>query len=129
MIGVDTSVLVPLFIPQVGSEASERLLRADEQWVAPVLWRSEFANLLWKYVKHRGMPTATALAALAQARDLMLDQEYELGLDDVLLLAIDSGCTAYDCEYVALAKRLGLRLATRDKQLLLTFPELTFRPQ
>jgi predicted nucleic acid-binding protein len=94
-----------------------------------VLWRSEFANVLWKYVKHRGMPTATALAALAQARDLMLDHEYELGLDDVLLLAIDSGCTTYDCEYVALAKRLGLRLATRNQQLLLTFPGLTFLPQ
>lgn len=94
MIVVDTSVLVPLFIPQVGSEASERLLRADEQWVAPMLWRSEFANVLWKYVNHRDMSTATALAALEQARDLLRDNEYEIGLEDVLRLAIDSGCTA-----------------------------------
>lgn len=34
-----------------------------------------------------------------------------------------SDCTAYDCEFVALAMQLGTKLVTADKKLLRSFPE------
>lgn len=40
----------------------------------------------------------------------------------VLELVRDSDCSAYDCEFVALAMSLGITLVTEDKKLLKAFP-------
>jgi predicted nucleic acid-binding protein len=37
-----------------------------------------------------------------------------------------SDCSAYDCEFVALAMMLETKLFTMDKQLLRSFPEYAF---
>jgi predicted nucleic acid-binding protein len=36
----------------------------------------------------------------------------------------DSDCSAYDCEFVALAVQLEIKLVTMDKKLLKSFPQL-----
>jgi predicted nucleic acid-binding protein len=41
----------------------------------------------------------------------------------VLQLVRDSDCSAYDCEFVALAVQLDTRLVTMDGKLLRAFPE------
>ena len=43
--------------------------------------------------------------------------------EKILELAAQSKCTAYDCEYVALAQDLGVPLVTTDKQILRAFPK------
>jgi len=48
--------------------------------------------------------------------------------DLVLDLASASGCSAYDCEYVALARHLDVKLITTDKQILQSFPETAIIP-
>lgn len=48
---------------------------------------------------------------------------------DVLELAMRSGCTAYDCEFVAVAKELEATLVTSDRQVLAAFPETAVSPE
>ena len=48
---------------------------------------------------------------------LLSGWEYEMDSYDVLALVRKSDCSAYDCEFVALAVRLGIRLVTMDKKL------------
>jgi len=43
--------------------------------------------------------------------------------DLVLDLVAVSDCSAYDCEYVALARHLNVRLVTVDNKILRSFPE------
>jgi predicted nucleic acid-binding protein len=57
------------------------------------------------------------------AQDLLVDNEYDVSPLQVLRLSKESGCSAYDCEYVALAQHLNVRMVTADKQLLKAFPE------
>jgi predicted nucleic acid-binding protein len=54
----------------------------------------------------------------------MGDGEYEVDSHMVLDLVNRSDCSAYDCEYVALAKQLGLKLVTMDRKVLRAFPEV-----
>lgn len=68
---------------------------------------------------------ARALRALGTPR-LRAD---EIDSAEILGLVRDSDCSAYDCEFVALAARLGTRLATMDRQLLRAFPSLAFAPE
>jgi predicted nucleic acid-binding protein len=124
VIVVDTNVIAHLYLACEHTQAAEALLESDPEWAAPVLWRSELRNVLAGYMR-RGMLTFEQAAAIqAEAEDLLRGAEYDLDSLSVLTLAADSGCSAYDCEFVALAMRLGVQLATRDSQLLEAFPEV-----
>jgi len=46
----------------------------------------------------------------------MMGQEYQVVSSDVLRLAARSGCTAYDCEFVALAQELGVAFAVEEDE-------------
>ena len=64
--------------------------------------------------------------ALQFARDAeadMAEQTYSVASSDVLRLVNETGHSAYDCEYVALAERLDSFLVTGDKQLCHLFPD------
>lgn len=47
----------------------------------------------------------------------------------VLMAISESTCSAYDCEFVALAKEFGLPLVTFDKKILREFSEIAFHPE
>ena len=124
MIVVDVNVLVHLHMPGKESAAAEALLESDSEWVAPVLWRSEFRNALAGYLRRGELTLKSACLIQHEAEVLMSEGEYDVDSLRVLELADRSACTACDCEYVALAQRLGCRLVTRDEQILQTFPEV-----
>ncbi len=46
MIVVDTNVLASLYLPGEHTTAAEILLTRGPNWAAPILWRSEFRNIL-----------------------------------------------------------------------------------
>jgi len=49
--------------------------------------------------------------------------EFDVHSREVLELVRDSECSAYDCEFVALASRLEMKLVTMDKKVLNTVPK------
>ena len=65
-----------------------------------------------------------ALAILGEAEALVAGREYEVSSLDVMELVRGSDCPAYDCEFVALAKSLGVALVTADAKLLKGFPRV-----
>lgn len=127
MIVVDTNVLAYLYLPTEHTVRAEALLERDPVWVAPVLWRSEFRNVLAGYLRRGALSLGAALELQAEAESLMAGREYDVSSPTVLALAQGSGCSAYDCEFVALASQLGVPLVTRDARLLKAFPEATSR--
>jgi len=58
----------------------------------------------------------------AEAESLLEGFEFEVHSRQVLELVRDSECSAYDCEFIALAERLGVKLVTMDKKILKAFP-------
>lgn len=123
MIVVDTSVIACLYLPGERTAAAERLLRRDPEWAAPRLWRSELRNVLALYVRKASLTFERAYAIQREAESLVAD-EYDVDSFDVLALARASGCTAYDCEFVAVAKRLDVRLVTADAMVRRAFPDV-----
>lgn len=124
MIVADTNVLLYLVLPSDLTAAAEALYANDQQWSAPVLWRSEFCNTLALYLRKQELTIDQAIELQSAAEDIMAENEYQVDSADVLRLVSTSGQTAYDCEFVALAKRLGAPLFTADKKLLRAFPSI-----
>ena len=125
MIVVDVNVLAYLLIPGKYTNSAEQVLEVDSHWVAPRLWRSEFRNVLSTYLRSNLLELADAVLLYQRAKDLIGTEEYEVETSDVLRLSKQSKCSAYDCEYVALAEFLDLRLVTADAKLSKAFPQRT----
>jgi predicted nucleic acid-binding protein len=92
-------------------------------WAAPRLWRSELRNVLATYVRNGLLDLADAAALFGRAAAIVGSEEYDVDTREVLRLSRDSGCSGYDCEFVALANFLGVRFVTADARLAKAFPE------
>lgn len=125
MIVVDPNVLAYLYLPCEYTAAAEALLERDADWAAPILWRSEFRNILTGYIRRKTISFEHANSLQSEAESLLEGAEFEVDSRMVFELVRDSDCSAYDCEFVALAIKLGTRLVTMDKKLLRAFPKLS----
>ena len=126
MIVVDTNIISYLFLPSRYSELTEQLISKDPHWIAPILWRSEFRNVLAGYIRNDLIEFEDSTAIMNRAENLLHDNEYQVSSISVLNLVLNSNCSAYDCEYVALAKQTKTFLVTQDKKVLKNFPEIAF---
>jgi predicted nucleic acid-binding protein len=122
MIVVDTNVIAYLYLPTEFTEQAEQLLGQEPVWTAPLLWRSEFRNVLALYLRRQLIGFEKTLQLQMEAEALMSENEYEIGSFDVMTLVRESRCSAYDCEFVALATNLRTTLVTMDQSILREFP-------
>lgn len=124
MIVVDTNVTVYFWMRGSMTPAAEVLMTKDPEWVVPMLWRSEFRNALVGFLRGKRCTRDQAIAACLEAETHFDGREFDVDSADVVRLAEDSGCSAYDCEFVALAEMLGINLVTNDRQVLKAFPSV-----
>jgi predicted nucleic acid-binding protein len=124
VIVVDTNIIGYLYLTSDRSAQAEQALVKDPHWSAPILWRSELRNVLALYIRQNYLSLAEAQQIMEEASGLMRDREYEVSSHQVLSLVAASTCSAYDCEFVALAKDLNTSLVTIDQQILNQFPAI-----
>ena len=125
MIVVDTNVIAYLLIAGQHTPAARATLLRDPEWAAPLLWRSEFRNVLALYLRKKQLTVAGAVSLCSAAESLLAGREHVVSSRDVLALASESGRSAYDCEFIAVARQLRQKLVTSDRSLLAAFPHDT----
>lgn len=122
MIVADTNVLLYHYTSADFGKLTAALLMQDADWHAPLLWRSEFRNGLATFMRAGYLSVKQSALHFEHAALFMQGREHEPDAARVLELAAQSGCTAYDCEYVDIAERLAAPLITADKKLIRAFP-------
>jgi hypothetical protein len=128
VIVADVNLAAHLILGGPESAVARRVLERDPAWVAPLLWRSEFRSVLATAIRHRQLELAAALDAWALAERLFDGREYLVTGDRVLRLVLDSPCSAYVLESVALAGHLCIPLVTSDRQVLRSHPRVAVAP-
>ena len=123
MIVVDNDVISYFWLDASRTEDARAARKRDRDWSAPQLWRSEFRNVLYQHMRHRGLSLQDALQIAEQAEADLAADAYPVDTADVLRLVDTTGHSAYDCEYVALAQQLGVTFVTGDTDLPTLFPE------
>ena len=126
MIVVDSNVLAYHWLPGPRNADAEALVRYDAEWAAPVLWRSEFRNVLTGYIRAGHLTQTDAENAMHNAASCLLGGEHFVTDHAVFSLVAHSKCTAYDCEFVALAQALSTVVITEDRALLSSFPKYCY---
>jgi len=123
VIVVDSNIIAYLYLSGEHTAKAEALLESDAHWAAPLLWRSEFRSILAGYMRRGTLTFEAARNLQLEAENLLAGAEHEVDSRLVLELVRDTDCSAYDCEFAALAIALGVRLVTMDRKLLTAFPQ------
>jgi predicted nucleic acid-binding protein len=124
MIVVDTNVIAYLLIQGERTAEAELIWTQDSEWVAPYLWRSEFRSVVALYLRQGHIVLENAQRLVREAEGLMQGKEYPIDSGQVLDLVSASECSAYDCEFVALALAFDVPLITSDRKILSGFPDV-----
>lgn len=119
---LDASVTFSWFFEDEWSAAAERLLERLETGSAavPHLWYFEVANVLTACERQKRTTQSHVTAFVARLDDLAIIPDAEgrtHAFGRLLYLARSERLTAYDAAYLELAMRLGVPLATKDKEL------------
>ena len=123
MIIVDTNIIAYLHVSGKFTPLALQLLEKDSAWISTPLWESEFRNLLLNYIRHDVMKLEDGISLMEDALVTMQNRELAPSNNLILTVAASSALSAYDCEFVALARELNCKLVTVDKQIIKTFPD------
>jgi len=124
MIVVDANVIAYLHIEGEKTAQAVALYGYDADWIAPSLWEHEFLNVLANYVKQEGFSKHRAILIWNEAFQLMSPRTRPVDMSLTLALAVDHGISAYDAQYIELARSLGVICVTEDKRLRNLFPRM-----
>ena len=119
MIVVDNTIAY-LYIQGQRTAQAEKVLMKDNEWIAPLLWRSEFMSVLALCFRQGTLSLDDALVVAEAAQQFMQDSAASSGAS----MVSTSKCSSYDCEFVALAENFKVPLITSDKELLKNFPSI-----
>ena len=128
MIVADTNLIVYFHIQGEHSPLAQAIYETDSEWVAPYLWRNEFRNTLALYYRKSLLTGLQILDLIDRAEFMLSGNEYHVSPRDVITCVMNSRCSAYDCEFVALAQYYGVPLITTDKKILREFPGIALSP-
>jgi predicted nucleic acid-binding protein len=123
VIVADNSVLVAFWLPGEWTELAEAVKLRDAVWAAPIIWRAEFRGILTTHLRQGLLTEAEANTAYVNAQKDLADHEFTVPTERILQLALGSDCTAFECEYVALAQDLAVPLVTVSEKVLRAFPQ------
>ena len=128
---VDTNVIAyyVLGTPEFDAEVRAFWHRVEDP-IAPALWEAELANVIWMSVRGDVLSKEDAPAKLRLAARLGIHSVSVRKLwQGALQRALESGVAAYDTLFIELADREQRPLATFDKKLLTTYPDIARRPK
>jgi len=112
---IDASAVAAMVFGEPEAMAIARSID-DARLVAPVLLDVELANVCWK--KCRRMPAQRPLFLSAYAlRHSLAIELISIDQDEALVLALETGLSAYDASYLWLARKLDVELVTLDSRL------------
>lgn len=128
MIVSDTNLIVHFTVQSRFTEEAELVYSLDSDWQAPIIWLSEFRNVLWKMMRLKDVSLADALGFIEEASNSVKTFDLPIASETILSLSYAAGLSPYDSEFVALAQELQCPLVTYDQAILKAFPAVAIDP-
>ena len=124
MIVIDTNVMVYLLTGSGRGEDAARLLADDPEWAAPPILLSELRNVMVGLLRRGQIQDRDAVDICEDAQGVLGDRVASVPAPPVLDTAIQGKMSAYDAEFVVLARRLRVPLVTADQAILDGAPDV-----
>lgn len=112
---VDASVLLSAVFPDEAQALLRRHVAGQERLRAPHLLLYEVNHALWR-TERRGQVSEAQVEQILAALKKLDVELLSLGWEEILPLARQVNCSAYDAAYLALAQRTDEPLVTADER-------------
>jgi predicted nucleic acid-binding protein len=129
VIVADTNLVAYLLIEGTHTATAKRTWEKDSHWIVPGIWRSEFLNVLTTAIRANVLTLEQAHETWNVAVAIFGANEREPSGSDVLDLAADRKLSAYDAQFVAVARDLDVPLVTADRRILAACPDVALSPE
>jgi predicted nucleic acid-binding protein len=124
MIVVDTNVMVYLLTGSGPADRAALLLDDDPEWAAPPVLLSELRNVMVGLLRRAEIQPWDALDICEDAEAVLGDRVAPVPSAPVLEAAMEGPMSAYDAEFVVLARRLGVPLVSADQAIIQGAPDV-----
>ena len=109
----DASVMSSFFLDEEYGEEVQRLIEENARFYAPLFWRYEVANAVWK---RKEIPAPVAQGLIEQIWDFTVYSEESVPwAHESFAVARKHNVTFYDSAYIVMAKLLNIPLWTLDR--------------
>lgn len=124
MLVADNTLLCHFFLRSDLEDLARQVRDKDGDWIVPHLWKSEFANAIVK--AHWACPDPLELyyRAWDSACAVMEPCERPVDFHETVRLGTEHHISAYDAQYVYLARKFAIPLITEDSRLHRAFPTI-----
>lgn len=129
MIVADTNLVAQIVTQTTETALAEAVLTKDPDWRVPILWQSEMQNLLATRMRVLKIPLSEALLAMSDASRLIQVSALVPDSETILKITSATNLSAYDAEFLALARRLQVTLVTSDRKILAADPDVAKSPE
>lgn len=114
---VDACVAIKWLVSEEHSDAALRLIQQDHDMIAPDLFLSETASVLWKKCRQGQMDGEDARKALRGLAGVGIRiHTTDTLVGDALEISLSHRCSVYDAVYLALAAREQCPMVTADRR-------------
>ena len=124
MIVADVNLLIYLLVPGPFTADAERAWVRDPTWIAPPVHRYELLNIMATNVRSGAFGIDEAILIIDRV-GRMVQEVADPDRKMVLQQSVDSRIGTYDCEYVVVARSLGIRVVTADRKMQTMFSDVT----
>lgn len=128
MIVADTDLIAYLRTSGDRTARAREVFRKDHRRAVPLLGRSERRSVIALLLRKGWRSLGDAPQIAGEAEILVQGRGYLPAGARILGLVSASHCSAYDCEFVALAEELRVPLITCDARMLAPFPPVERSP-
>lgn len=129
MIVADTNIVVYLLTDCPQRTMATWVREIDSDWCLPFLWRHEWLNVLSNLARQGYIKKSDSALLWHNAIRLFSSGEQSVKMVDALEIAIEHNVSAYDAQYIALAKESAVPCITEDRRLIKTFPHVAISMQ
>lgn len=117
MIVVDANIVIYLVCQTPWTNLAQRVYSTDNEWIVPELWEFEVLNGLTVMKRGGLLNLDDAIHAWSNASNLLAGRVRKCDPLSVLRTADRDGLSAYDAQYVTLARSLGVKVITEDRRI------------
>ena len=128
MIVVDTNVVVQLLFGGAQRLVLQKLRARDLEWGAPAILLSELRNVMVGHVRRGTITKRRAVDMTEDASTSLAGRISGVSSRETIAVALECHLSAYDAEFVVLARRLRVPLATLDRAILGGAPDVAVPP-
>ena len=129
MIVIEPQLIAALLLNNEKTALARKVLQQDGEWIAPLLWRSEFRQLLAFHLRKKIFTLQQANLIMQEAENLMQGGQFEIPSLEIFPVTEAYDCSAYAAEYVALAREQRVPLVVMDRMYLRKFPDVAMNAE